>query len=145
MTSIKIDIIKQWQKVFELPEESGFSLHFYLKFSFLCVIQLSSLSGNDGGMSLVRFSKKITVHCLSPSYKMAVKACDFRATTPAYYCALPTYSKVPNKRGALITVQMGFFSKYEQLNKGVQKGLFLTYVGENYVQEEKISTINKAM
>ena len=38
---------------------------------------------------------------------------------------------------------MGIFSKYEQLNKGVQKGLFLTYVGENHVQEEKISTINK--
>ena len=38
---------------------------------------------------------------------------------------------------------MGFFSKYEQLNKRVQKGLFLTDVGENHVQEEKISTINK--
>ena len=38
---------------------------------------------------------------------------------------------------------MGIFSKYEQLNKGVQKGLFLTDVGENHVQEEKISTINK--
>ena len=47
------------------------------------VIQLSSLSGNDGGMSLVRFSKKITLHCLSPSYKMAVKACDFRAAASA--------------------------------------------------------------
>ena len=74
------------------------------------VIQLSSLSGNDGGMSLVRFSKKITLHCLSPSYKMAVKACDLLASEAR---------KVVNVSSLFSTIQFKYCFKIRAISVAI--------------------------